>query len=204
MKKISQLFLQGLLAALPIIITGYIIYWSGSLAETMLGKAIQFILPATWYIPGMGILAGFGVLLAIGVLLKAYLFRQLAELFERLLEKIPFVKTVYKGVRDIAKFVSSKNTEDLQRTVLLSLDDNIDNNIKVLGFVTRRNLSLGKNDNLLAVYVPMSYQIGGFTLLVPESRVEPIDIDTQSAMRFIVTAGMIEPQQNDPQNGHKK
>ncbi len=190
MKKISQLFLQGLLATLPVIITLYVIYWLGSLAESTLGKVIQLLLPDQWYVPGMGLLAGFGVILAIGILLKAYIFRQLAGLFERLLERIPLVKTIYSSVRDIAKFASTDKKDDLQKTVLLTLD----NDIKVMGFVTRRDISLGDHHNLISVYVPMSYQIGGFTLMVPESRIEAVGIDAQNAMRFIVTAGMTEPE----------
>jgi len=194
MKKISQLFLQGLLAVLPVVITVYIFYWLGSVAESTLGTLIKFILPHYWYVTGMGILAGFGIILGIGILLKAYLFRKLAAAFESLLERIPLIKTVYSSIRDIAKFASADKEDDLQKTVLLTMD----NNIKVMGFVTRRSLSLGANDNLVAVYVPMSYQIGGFTLMVPESRLELVDMNAQDAMRFIVTAGMTEPTSNKP------
>lgn len=190
MKKISQLFLQGLLAVLPVIITVYIIYWLGSLAESTLGTLIKLVLPEHWYITGMGILAGFGVILAVGILLKAYIIRKLADALESLLERIPLVKTVYSSVRDIAKFAAPNKKDDLQKTVLLTME----NNIKVIGFVTRRDISLGQSDNLIAVYIPLSYQIGGFTVMVPASRIEAIDMDAQSAMRFVVTAGMTEPE----------
>lgn len=192
MKKISQLFLQGLLAILPIVVTAYIIYWLGNLAETVLGKIIQFFLPTQWYIPGMGILAGFALILVVGILLKAYIFRQLAGLFEQLLERIPLIKTIYTSVRDIARFASKEKKDDLEKTVLVTLD----NDLKVMGFVTRRDLTLGKQNDLIAVYVPMSYQIGGFTLMVNSSKIEAIDVDAQTAMRFIVTAGMTDMEKN--------
>jgi uncharacterized membrane protein len=186
MKKISQLFLQGLFAILPIIITFYIIYWLGSLAESTLGKLLQLVFPSKWYLPGMGIIAGFALTVSIGILLKAYLFRQLASLTEKLLQRIPLVKTVYASVRDISKFAASSKNDELQKTVLVTLD----NDIKVLGFITQKNLPFDENNQLLAVYVPMSYQIGGFTLILPESRIETINMKAQDAMRFVVTAGM--------------
>lgn len=195
MKKISQLFLQGLLAVLPVVLTIYIVYWLGSLAESTLGQLIKLILPYDWYIPGMGILAGFGVILAVGILLKAYIFRKVAGAFEHLLERIPLIKTVYGSIRDIAKFASAGKDEDLQKTVLVTMDDDI----KVMGFITQRSPSIGledpnqgakNNSSLIAVYIPMSYQIGGFTIMVPESRLDYLEMSAQDAMRFIVTAGM--------------
>ena len=187
MKRIGQLFLKGLFALLPTIVTFYILYWLGSLAESTLGAIIKWILPDRWYVPGMGIAAGLGVTIIMGILLQAYLFRQLANAIDRWLQQIPIIKTIYGSVRDIARFASAPEKDDLQKTVLLTLD----NNVRLMGFITRKELELGNNKDMVAVYLPMSYQIGGYTAMVPLSRLEIIDnISSQDAMRFIVTAGM--------------
>jgi uncharacterized membrane protein len=64
----------------------------------------------------------------------------------------------------------------------------------VLGFVTREDfgtmpVGLGGPD-VVAVYLPMSYQIGGYTVLLPRRLVEPVDMSVEDALRFTVTAGM--------------
>jgi uncharacterized membrane protein len=63
-----------------------------------------------------------------------------------------------------------------------------------IGFVTRDDaseLGLGPAaEGTIAVYFPMSYQIGGYTLLLPRDRVEPLDIPIETAMRLVLTGGM--------------
>jgi uncharacterized membrane protein len=192
MKKLSQLFFQGLIALLPIILTITVLYWLGSIAESTLGKILKWLLPDHWYWPGMGILVGVAIVFAIGVLMNAYLFRQLANLFDRLMNKIPLVKIIYSGVRDIAKFASlskEKGGKQLQKTVLVRLTDKA----RVVGFITNDSPPFSQKESsekMIAVYIPMSYQVGGFTIIVPESNVDVVDMSVQEAMRFILTAGM--------------
>ncbi len=190
MKKINRLFFKGLFATLPIAVTLAVLYWLGSLAESILGGLLKWLLPDAWYWPGMGLIAGFVFILGIGILLNAYVFRKLVKLAETQLEKIPLVKTVYNSVRDVAKFVSNANKDDdLQKAVIVTLDDDI----RAIGFITRESITLGVTENLIAVYLPMSYQIGGFTLMLPESRIEELDMSTQDAMRMVLTAAMTKP-----------
>ena len=194
MKKISQLFLQGLFAILPITLTLFILYWLGSIAESTLGKIIRWLLPESLYWPGMGILIGFALIFIIGVLLNAYLFRRLADLFDQLFTRIPLVKIIYNSVRDIAKFasISKEGSDDLQKVVLVTLPKNI----KLVGFITTQSLPFKQSGDNIAVYLPMSYQMGGFTVIVSESDVEAIDMSVQDAMQFILTAGITEQNSN--------
>jgi len=190
MKKISQLFFQGLFATLPIAVTIAVLYWLGSFAESTLGRLLKWLLPDDWYWPGMGLIAGFGFILGVGILLNAYIFRKLAGLVENLLEKIPLVKTIYNSIQDVAKFASSSHDNDeLQKAVMVTLDDDI----RLVGFITRESMTLGNTENLIAVYLPMSYQIGGFTLMLPKSRIEKLDMSVQDAMRMVLTAAMNKP-----------
>lgn len=185
MKKISQLFLQGLVAILPITITLAILFWLGSIAEQTLGAVMRWLLPEQWYWPGLGVLAGLVFIFLIGVLMNAYLFRKLGVWTGVLLNKIPLVKTIYSSVKDIARFASpNENKEDLKKAVLVSFD----NDIQVIGFIT--NNSPPVTGDLVAVYLPMSYQIGGFTLLLPKSRYQELDMSVPDAMRLAFTAAM--------------
>jgi uncharacterized membrane protein len=54
--------------------------------------------------------------------------------------------------------------------------------------------------DMLMVYFPMSYQIGGFTLTVPESAVTRLDISMEDAMRHVLTAGMVQSGNGDDDN----
>ena len=70
------------------------------------------------------------------------------------------------------------------------------------GFVTRRDFSalppnLG-DEHTIAVYLPMSYQVGGYTLMLPRDAVEPLDMSVDEAMRYALTAGMSTARRNAP------
>lgn len=190
MKKISKVFLHGLFAILPLAVTLAVLYWLGSTVESFLGRLFKWLLPESWYIPGMGLLAGFFFILLVGMLVNAYLFRSISIYLERIFTRLPLVKTIYNSVRDIAKFASaSQGKNGLQHAVTITLDSDI----RLIGFVTREAIKIGAQDNLVAVYLPMSYQIGGYTVLLPQSRLEPLDMSIQEAMRLVLTAAVAGP-----------
>ena len=65
----------------------------------------------------------------------------------------------------------------------------------MIGFVTqtdghRLTEDLAGGKDRVAVYVQMSYQIGGFAFFLPRNRITPVDMDAEQAMRFVLTAGM--------------
>lgn len=187
MKKISQLFLQGLFAVLPVAVTLAILFWLGATAEAVVGRVLRWLLPDSLYWPGLGLIVGFLTILGIGMLVNAYVFQRLGAMTESVLERIPLVKTIYNSVRDIARFASpSQQKEQLQRAVMIEFDTDI----RLIGFITCKPVSLNGNDDLVAVYFPMSYQIGGYTLFVPESRIKPLDISVQDAMHMVLTAAI--------------
>lgn len=190
-KKIGKLFLQGLLAILPVALTIYILYWLAVSAESILGKAIRLVLPEKFYLPGMGVLASFLVILAIGILLKLWLFRKLFQWVEKIIEKLPLIKFFYNSIRDLTSFFDSSKNKDFNKVVMVTL---IEDDIKIMGLVTREDFEdlpekIYKDDKV-AVYLPWSYQVGGFTIMVSKSKLEPIELSVDQALRFMLTAGV--------------
>ncbi len=185
-KKCSQLFFKGLLAILPIALTLYVLYWLGSMAESSLGYLLKLILPNSLYVPGMGLIAGVVAITAIGLLVNAYVFQRLVKYMESIVSKIPLAKTIYSSIKDLADFASGSNENGLKQVVMV----NINPSIRVLGFLTNDAIDINGSNNMCSVYVPLSYQIGGVTLLLPADEVELIDMDVKEAMQFMLTAGI--------------
>lgn len=193
-KRVGKIMLQGLVAILPALLTLYILYWLLRSAETVLGGVIEVILPVGWYVPGMGILAGLVGIFFCGVSLNVFLGQRLLDLGEALLNRIPLVKTLYGSVKDFIGFFTSKHQGKFDQVVTVDLAFG-DVPLRLLGFVTRSDFSglpegIGSEGDI-AVYLPLSYQIGGYTVILPRSVVKPIDISTHRAMGFILTGGMI-------------
>ena len=191
MKHLARTFLTGLAAILPIAVTVVLLWWLGSTAEWALGGLLQAILPELLYFPGLGILAGIALILALGILLRAYAVRWLFDWLEHLMERIPVVKTIHGTVRDVTRLLAGDIRERFGQAVLITLPGT---DFKLVGFVTREDFE-GLPDNLggegtVAVYMPMSYQIGGYTLMLPRGRVEPLGLSLEDAMRYALTAGV--------------
>ncbi len=186
MRKISRVFLTGLMTLLPVAVTVYILYRLVTGLEGMLGK----LLPARLYLPGLGLLTGIVIVFLIGLLLHAWVFQKLFAYGERWMQRIPVVSAIYSSVRDMIGFFKSDD-KGMSQVVMVTLGDT---RLRLIGFVTREDFSaypdgLGDRETV-AVFFPMSYQMGGFTAMMPRAAVQKLDMPFQQAMRFALTAGM--------------
>jgi uncharacterized membrane protein len=190
MKKLGRILLKGLVAILPIGLTIYFVYWLGVTTESLLSKPIKWVIDDANYWPGMGLITGFLLLFTVGLAVNQFIVRKLLGYGEELLLRIPVVKTVYSAVRDMTKLVNTgeKRKRELERVVTVPFGPG-----RVIGFVTQeqaRTLGVGDSDDLVAVYLPMSYQIGGYTVYLPRAQLEETDLSVEQAMRIVLTGGV--------------
>lgn len=186
MKTLSKIFIQGLFAVLPIVLTIAIIVWLVSTLETYLSKLLLLFMPASMYWPGLGLILGILLIFGLGLLIKFYLGQLIIKGLNRLMERIPVVSAVYNAFNDMVRFLSPSEKEELQKAVLVEVQEGAE----VIGFVTSEDVELGERSELIAVYIPMSYQIGGFTLFMPRDKVKELDMSPSEAMKKVLTASM--------------
>lgn len=187
-KSIGKTLLTGFITLLPIVLTIYLLYWLAVSSEQLMGSVIHWILPETTYFPGLGMFAGLIVVFFVGLMMKAILVRQLFAFGEKVLYRLPLIKTIYRAMRDLFDFFSPKK-EGLGQVVAATY-----NGIEMIGFITQTNQqrlpeSFRDQDKVL-VYLPMSYMIGGFTVFIPSEHVRPLNMSMEEAMRFTLTAGI--------------
>jgi len=190
LRRIARTFLSGLATLLPIVVTLALVAWVIGTAEAMLGTVARWVLPGESYPRGLGLVAAIALVFAVGVLMEAVLFRRLMGWIERGLERIPLVKTVYGAVRDLMSLFSKSGTRKFSKVVLVKFPG-ID--AQLIGFVTIEDfagLPLAPGKDRIAVYLPMSYTIGGYTVFLSRECLTPLDMSLEDAMRFVVTAGL--------------
>ena len=191
LKSISKTLLTGFVTILPVVLTLYLFYWLAVSAESVLGRLIQLMLPDHLYWPGMGVIAGLAVIFAVGLLMHAYVVQRLFARGEQVLYHLPLIKTIYRSIRDFLEYFSPGREKEFEQVVAVSFGDT---GMKVIGFVTQtlpENMpeDFREKDSIL-VYLPLSYMIGGYAVLVPRSAVRPLDMNMEEAMRFTLTAGV--------------
>ncbi len=190
-RHITAIFLQGLIALLPLIVTVFVLGWLGYAAERTLGVVIKWLLADRWYVLGRCGGSGGVAIFLFGLIINVYGVPGMLHLGERAIGRVPLVKTIYGGVRDLLGFFSQPGREgSVSKVVIVTFGST---GARMVGLVTRESFDdlpegFADSDHVV-VYIPYSYQIGGFSMIVPRSAVQPIDMSLEDAMRYIVTAG---------------
>ncbi|MDR2905918.1 MAG: DUF502 domain-containing protein [Helicobacteraceae bacterium] len=192
--RLVMLALQGLITIFPIVLTIWIFYWVVSSLEKVFRAALEWVNPTVQYFPGLGIIVGVCVLLGVGWLVNAYLIRTIVRFWDRTLEKIPLIKTVYIALRDLVGFMSMTK-KHAGAAALVKMGDK-----RLIGFITdeRAGETLGTGEkDLVAVYMPLGYMIGGYTVYVERENLEILTIGAEAAMRLALTGGMTSEKRGD-------
>lgn len=189
MNKIQKIFVSGLISFLPLAVTIYIVYAGVTIVENLLGNFLRNMLPTDVYIPGFGFLTTIVLIFLLGLLLNNFVTAGLLNKLQEKLTEVPLIKVVYSPLRDLMNlFSKGRGNGSLQKVVLVQFDGSKE----ALGLVTRENFNdLDKNLNVssekIAVYIPLSYGLGGYTLLVNKNHVVPVDIPVEKAMSLALT-----------------
>jgi len=189
MRKIWNTMLKGLVALLPIGLTVYLVYWLAVATERLFSRVLKVVVPDSLYWPGLGLVTGLVVLYLAGLAVNAYVVRRALRLSDELFARIPVVKTIYVAIRDFMTFFPSAGKgSDLKRVVLVPFGPG-----KAIGFVTAESsaaLGVAEGEDLVAVYLPMSYMIGGYTVFLPREVIEPTSMSVEAGMRLALMGGV--------------
>lgn len=182
MKRLVRWFLQGLIYFVPIALTVFVLVASFRAIDGGLRDLLGID------VPGAGVLILVVLVTLLGFLLSNFLSRRVLGLFERLLDRLPLVKLLHTSVKDLmGAFVGDKRRFD----VPVSIEIIAGSDVRAFGFVTRDSLAdLGLGDELVAVYLPQSYNFAGQLLAVPRGRVRPLEHDSAAMMAFVVSGGV--------------
>jgi len=207
MKRASRWFINGLVAILPITITLYVTWWIASLAESVFGAPLRRWLGVRgdqtgYYFYGLGLAVMIIFLVCVGLFLEFYLGRLLMHWGESLLARIPGVKQIYSGIKEIIVFFNPEkklNTTNYMVIVTLLPD------VKLLGYVTRDSLEgmkgdLGDEDDVVVI-LPFCYQMGGNTIIVPRRMVRRVDLSFEEGMKIALSGFVLSGESNA---GHGK
>lgn len=150
-----------------------------------------------YYVPGIGIAVTFSVVFLTGFLASNFLTARIVRFFTLQFEKVPFIKTIYSPLKDLMSLFSGRQSKDMKKVVAVKLDGS---KIETLGLVTREDFRDLNEDSFtadkIAVYIPLSYMIGGITVIVGRESVRELNIPVDRAFRLAIT-GWIKHEEDD-------
>jgi uncharacterized membrane protein len=189
LKKHGRIFLNGIIFLTPMIISVWVVF----AAVWGLDKLIRHGMQHFWESapPGIGFLIGLAIIYIVGLLASTWLLSWPLKLAEVIVEHIPLVKSLYSAIKDLLQFLGSADSKDRGRAALVRSEDG---KVVMLGLITQDEPGrfLPEEDQgRIAVYLPMSYQIGGYTLFVSRECVEELpDLSVEELMKLTLTAGI--------------
>jgi uncharacterized membrane protein len=191
MKRLYLYFFRGLITFLPLALTVYVLYLFVAWTERSAMALIRPII-GDFYMPGLGIALGASLIVALGFLVSLPVTSRLLSWVELPFTNLPVVKSIYSSLKNFADYFSPHDNDDAQQVVLLNMPGQ---EFAIVGLVTRQSLrglprGLGDLDDRVAVYLPMGYMIGGYTVFVPRHWTTPIDMSVEEAMRSALIAFM--------------
>jgi len=192
-RYLLQPLVKGSMVVLPLLVTVWLL-WSALLWLNGLGLNLLSHLSIESLFPGMGLSLMLLALLLVGLLFQFNPVSWLYQYVEDALLRFPLVKTLYGAVKDFAAMFDQEKNQG-QQVVLVDMPGQG----QVLGFITASRIptqvqQATSNPELVAVYLPMSYMVGGYTLFVERSRLTLVDWSFEDAMRFALTAGVSQTQ----------
>jgi uncharacterized membrane protein len=197
MKNFRRYIVAGLLVWVPLGITFFVLnVFVGVIDRTLLllpfAARPENLLGVN--IPGLGIVLTLVVLIVTGILVANLVGRRLLSFWESILHRIPLVRSVYSASKNFAEVVFGESTQSFKKVLLIEYPRK---GVYSLCFQTSNELEeiqARTSDDVICVFVPTTPNpTSGFILMVPRNEVIALDMDVESALKMIVSLGVVVP-----------
>jgi len=186
-RGLIKYFMQGLLYLVPITVTIWVIVFAFNYLDNLVKPYETEYLG--YEIPGLGLLILALIIVFIGYLGSTIIFNPLISFIERMINRAPLIKDIYSAIKDLlSAFVGSK--KKFNSPVLVTMNET---GLKRIGFVTREKMmQMNIPEGYMVVYLPFSYGVMGTVIIVKKEMVEKIEESSTNVMKFIVSGGVTE------------
>lgn len=201
MKNLRKYIVAGLLVWLPLAVTYLLLNFAVGVMDGLLDKMLRILPPAYrpeqllgMKIPGLGVIFTFLLLLTTGVLAANFIGRAFVGGWESLLDRIPFVRSIYSGAKNFAEIIFSDSSHAFKNVLLVEYPRK---GIYSLAFQTSNDLGevQGRTgEEVVGCFVPTTPNpTSGFIIIVPRKDVHILDMEVDEALKMIISLGVVVP-----------
>src|SRR5215831_11689941 len=189
--------IAGLLVWVPIGITIWVLAFLVNTLDQpllLLPESVQPDKLLGFHIPGLGVVLTFGILLLTGVVAANFFGARLIAEWESLLGRIPFVKSIYTGVKHMSDTLLSDTGTAFRKALLVEFPYEGCWTIAFLTGAPGASIAQLLDSEHVSVYVPTTPNpTGGYFVMLPKSRVYELDITVDEALKYIISMGVVAP-----------
>jgi len=203
-RRIRNVFITGLLITLPVAITFFILKFlflnldALSPVFTKLLITVGAPIPEGYRIPFLGFAMTFLIILLAGMLTTNIFGKKLLYLGEAIVAKIPFVRSIYRGTKQVVVSFANADTDSFKKVVLIEFPRK---GLHAIGFVTgetRGEVQDHTADQVINVFVPTTPNpTSGFLIFAPKDEVQEIAMSIEDGIKYVVSGGIVDNQIQD-------
>jgi len=201
-KRMKRIFLTGLAVVIPAGLTIYILFF----IINVMDKLLQ-IIPVTYqpdtllnfHIPGLGVIFTVFLIFICGLVTTSYFGNRLIGIGERIVGKIPFVRSIYQAIKRIADSFFMDRAQSFKKVVVVEYPRP---GIYSVGFITGTpngeiQKQLRQSQPCVGIYIPCALTpTTGVFVMVPRDEVIEIDMTVEEAFTLIISAGIVTPHEH--------
>lgn len=194
--------LTGLVVWLPILATYVVIKFLVDLLDQTLSLLPSYIQPENLFgihMPGLGVILSLLILLFTGILATNFFGQKIMQWSESVLVKIPLVRTIYNGTKQVITAVISTDSKSFKKVLLVEWPR------KGIWSIAFHTGSPGHkinttNEDLISIFIPTTPNpIGGFVMVIPREDTIELNMSIDEALKYIISLGVVYPGQQEPQ-----
>jgi uncharacterized membrane protein len=191
---LGSIFLTGLLSLLPLTLTITLISFSIKTIKSWLNPL--YLLEPSWLqaIPFSEFILAIILIFIVGIILHFLLLQPLFHFIESAINKIPLVRPIYTGFKQLTQAFNSNDQASFKQVVMIEFPRQ---GFYSLGFVTSEvspTLAPSTSQKYFCVFVPTTpMPTNGYFLIIAQENLRPVDISRQEAMTLIISGGIIQP-----------
>src|SRR5919204_6171535 len=198
--RFRNYFLTGLVVAGPVAITFYLTWWFVTWVDGLVRPFVPIAYRPETYLPfglpGSGLIVAVVALTLLGFLTANLIGRSLVDLGERLLGRIPAVRAIYRGLKQVFETLFSGKGSSLRRVGLVEFSSPGVWAIVLISQAPSADVSRslpGKEEHI-SVFLPCSPNpTTGFFFYVPKSKIIEVDMSAEDAATLIMSCGVVQP-----------
>lgn len=200
--RLRNYFLTGLIICAPLVITAYLtwsfILWVDGWVKPYLPRAYNPDTYLPFPIPGFGLVIALIAITLVGFLTANLIGRTIVNFGEAILSRMPFIRVVYKALKQIFETVLAEQSNSFKQTALIEYPRKGLWSLVFVATETKGEVGVRLSETgeeTLSVFLPTTPNpTSGFLLFVPKSQVVILEMSVEDAAKMIISAGLVSPE----------
>lgn len=198
MSYLRKYFVSGLLVWLPIWVTILVVKFVVDILDStflLLPKTLRPDYFLGYHIPGMGVLLTVAVIILTGILAANFFGSQLVALWDAIVSRIPLIRTIHAGVKQLLETIFSPNGQSFRKVLLVEYPRA---GMWTLAFQTGDSTpevdQALSGETMVSMYVPTTPNpTSGFLIMMPRKNVIELNMSVDQALKFVISLGVVQP-----------